>query len=359
MGGNSGNMRTRDFYQVLGIGKDASEDEIRKAYKKKAVKCHPDKVAEKERTAAEEEFKLLAEAYSVLSDSEKRKLYDMYGEDGLRGGGGGSPPAGSGGFQPGAGGGGYTYQGDPNELFASLFGGQFGGQFGSGASQGFGSVKRGGAQAFNMEDLLQGMHGANESPQSRQNMFFSSPHGVNSGKKRVQHNLPVSLEDLYTGCSKKMKVHRRSTTSNRTPERVLKVDIQQGWKEGTAVTFNNEGNEISEGVFEDISFIIKEKAHPHFKREGDNLIFEATIPLIDALTGCKIDVPHLNGKIMRVNVKDVVQPDYQKTVAGLGMPKKNSRGQHGDLVIKFNVTYPTHISDDQKQLLRNALPGQL
>merc|ERR1712093_729556 len=102
------NMRTRDFYQVLGVGKDASEDEIRKAYKKKAVKCHPDKVAEKERPKAEEEFKLLAEAYSVLSDAEKRKLYDMYGKK----------------------------------------------------------------------------------------------------QKRVQHNLPVSLEDLYTGCSKKMKVHR-------------------------------------------------------------------------------------------------------------------------------------------------------
>merc|ERR1712093_87394 len=297
------NMRTRDFYQVLGVGKDASEDEIRKAYKKKAVKCHPDKVAEKERPKAEEEFKLLAEAYSVLSDAEKRKLYDMYGEDGLREGGGGSPPPGSGanagaGFRPGAGGGyTYTYQGDPNELFASLFGGQFGGQFGSGTSQGFGSVKRGGAQAFNMEDLLQGMHGAQDSPQSRQDMFFSSPYGgVSSGKKqkRVQHNLPVSLEDLYTGCSKKMKVHRRSITSNRTPEQVL-----------------------------------------------------------------KIDVPHLNGKIMRVNVKEVVQPDYKKIVAGLGMPKKNSNGQHGDLVIKFNVAYPTHISDDQKELLRNALPGKL
>merc|ERR1711904_621523 len=98
----------RDFYQVLGVSKDASEDEIRKAYKKKAVKCHPDKVAEKERPKAEEGFKLLAEAYSILSDPEKRKLYDMYGEDGLREGGG-SPPPGSGanagaGFRPGAGG---------------------------------------------------------------------------------------------------------------------------------------------------------------------------------------------------------------------------------------------------------------
>jgi len=338
-------MRARDFYQVLGVNKDASDDDIRKAYKKKAVKCHPDKVSEKERPKAEEEFKLLAEAYSVLSDSEKRNLYDMYGEDGLREGGG-SPPSGGGsnaGFRPG--GYTYTYQGDPNELFASLFGGV--GGFGSGAFEGFGSVKRDGAQAFNMEDLLQGMHRA------------QAPHGRNSGKKqkRVQHNLPLSLEELYTGCSKKMKVHRRSMSSNRTPEQVLKIDIQPGWKEGTAITFNDEGNEISEGVFEDISFIVKEKAHPHFKREGDNLFFETTVPLVDALTGCKVDVPHLNGKIMRVNVKDVVHPSYRKTVAGLGMPKKN--GQRGDLVIKFNVVYPTHMSDDQKELLRHALLGKL
>jgi len=348
-------MTGRDLYRVLGVPKDASEDDIRKAYKKKAVKCHPDKCPEKDRPAAEEQFKVLAEAYTILSDPEKRKLYDMYGEDGLTGGA--APSSGFGadagaGFHPSAGGHTYTYHGDPNELFASLFGGSFG----TGSPQKFSSGKRTSTQPFNMEDLLHGMHGA----QPNQHSFFATPNGnIGKKQKRVQHNLPVSLEELYTGCTKKMRVHRQSLTSKRTPEKVLQIDVKPGWKEGTTITFDNEGNEIRDGVFEDISFVVKEKAHSQFKREGDNLTFEKTVPLVDALTGCKIDVPHLDGKLLRVNIKDVIRPNYEKIVAGRGMPKKSSNGQYGDLVIKFNVTYPTTIGEEQKELIRRALPGKL
>merc|ERR1712227_850749 len=144
---------------------------------------------------------------------------------------------------------------------------------------------------------------------------------VGKKQKRVRHTLPVSLEELYAGCTKTMKVSRQSITANRPSEHLLKIDVKPGWKEGTTITFDNEGNEISKGVFEDISFVLREKTHPNFRRDGDDLIFEATISLLDALVGCQVDVPHLDGHILRVNIKDVVQPTYSKVVVGRGMPK--------------------------------------
>lgn len=258
----------RDFYSVLGISRDASEDEIKKAYRKMALKFHPDKNKSKE---AEEKFKDVSEAYEVLSDKKKKEIYDQYGEDGLKGG------------VPGAGGGGpgesfsWTYHGDPRTTFASFFGG-------ADPFESFFNMGHGGRQT---------MFGA-ESMEVDDEDMFPQMHGFHHGfsnsrvmRKKIDppihHDLKVSLEDIFHGCTKKMKISRRVLNpdgrSTRKEEKVLEINVKQGWKEGTKITFPKEGDQSPGHVPADIVFTLKDKPHPLFVREGSNLLYKASISL--------------------------------------------------------------------------------
>jgi len=324
----------KDYYKILGIAKGASEDEIKKSYRKMALKYHPDKNKE---AGAEARFKDVAEAYDVLSDPKKKEVYDKFGEDGLKADAapGGGP---GGGYH-------YTFRGDPMQMFSQMFGGNNGmfTEFSFGAPGGGGGPD----VMFGGDDLF-GFPGFGG---SRRQMQRQDP--------TVTHELLVSLEDLLTGCTKKMKITRKIVTpdnTSRTEDKVLTIVIKPGWKSGTKVTFPKEGDQIPGRVPADISFIIKDKSHPKFRREGSDLRYTHRLSLRDALCGTVINVPTLEGTTVPLKPTGVIKPADTQKIPGKGMPNPKQGGKRGDLIVDFNIRFPDSLSSAAKELIQNALP---
>ncbi|EMP39449.1 DnaJ like protein subfamily B member 5 [Chelonia mydas] len=266
----------KDYYKTLGLQSGANEDEIKKAYRKMALKYHPDKNKD---PSAEEKFKEIAEAYDVLSDPKKRAVYDQYGEEGLKTGGGSSGGSGNT-FH-------YTFHGDPHATFASFFGGSnpFDIFFASSRSRAF--------NGFDQEDMD---IDDDDDPFSAFGRFgFNGINGVHRRhpeplhtRRKVQdppiiHELRVSLEEIYHGSTKRMKITRRRLNpdgrTTRTEDKILNIVIKRGWKEGTKITFPKEGDATPDNIPADIVFILKDKPHTHFKRDGTNVVYMAMISL--------------------------------------------------------------------------------
>lgn len=130
-------------------------------------------------------------------------------------------------------------------------------------------------------------------------------------------------------------------------EEILKIKIKPGWKKGTKITFEGKGDERPGTLPADIIFIIDEKRHPIFKREGDDLELGVEVPLVQALTGCTITVPLLGGEKMTLSFEDIIFPGYEKIIPGQGMPISKEGGRRGDLRLKFLVGFPSELSDEQ------------
>jgi DnaJ-class molecular chaperone len=298
----------KDYYKILGLSKGASDDDIKKAYRKLALKYHPDKNKEK---GAEEKFKEVAEAYEILSDPKKKEIFDKYGEDGLKMGGG-SGPSGPSGHNMGGGSGHpgfqqYTWSGDPNETFRMFFGNSnpfssFFGESGGGGGGGGGGagsdddMMGGGIGGGQFPGMFQfGGHGMGGMPggiHSHPGMGQSSNGGGGGSKKKTQdppiyHDLLVSLEDIAKGTTKKMKISRKvllqDGRSTKMEDKVLSIDVKPGWKAGTKITFPREGDQSSSTIPSDIVFIIKDKPHSLFKREGCDLIYTSKITLREVI----------------------------------------------------------------------------
>jgi len=341
----------KDYYAILGVDRSASQDEIKKGFRRMSLKWHPDKNQDK-LDEATKKFQDIAEAWDVLSDPEKKNIYDQYGEEGLKGG----PPPGAsegsgyaGGFSGAPGGdqaGGFRYQfnGNPNDIFAQFFKDSFqrSSSFGETPFEDMGGMGFGGMGGMGgpMGGMMGGMGG-----------------GGGAARPAV-FNVSCTLENLYNGTTKKMKVKRKSITLKRDEEAVLEVVVKPGWKAGTKVTFPGEGDEVQSGKAQDVIFIIREAKHAVFTREGSNLLVHRRIPLVDALTGFKIDVLTLDAteRILRINVKDMVTPNYSKVVKGEGMPSSKQAGLKGDLIVTFEIVYPSALSDDTKEQLKKILP---
>ena len=340
----------KDYYKILGIAKGASDDDIKKAYRKLALKYHPDKNKD---PGAEEKFKEVAEAYEILSDAKKREIFDKYGEEGLKAGGS-SPGPGS---SPGAGFT-YTWSGDPNETFKMFFGNSnpfsmFFGENGEdedgfgGFSRGFGFGPNAGFNIGGAGGGPGGMHGA-----------------PNMQKKKSQdaaifHDLLVSLEDIASGTTKKMKISRKvlgsDNRSTHTEDKVLTIDVKPGWKAGTKITFPREGDQGPNTIPADIVFVIKDKAHPFFKRESSDLIYTAKIGLKEALCGTTITVPTLDGRKKQITINDVINPYTEKRITGEGLPYPKLTNKRGDIIVKFDIKFPDSLSAAQKQHLNTIL----
>uniref|UniRef100_A0A8C5A878 DnaJ heat shock protein family (Hsp40) member B1b n=1 Tax=Gadus morhua TaxID=8049 RepID=A0A8C5A878_GADMO len=297
----------KDYYDVLGITKSATVDDIKKAYRKQALRYHPDKNKSPE---AEDKFKEIAEAYDILSDPKKKDVYDRFGEEGLKGGGG---PTGAGAGGPGTFN--YTFQGDPHAVFAEFFGGR------------------------NPFDQLFGNRGT--SLTKRQD-------------PPVVHDLQVTLEEVFSGCVKKMKIsHQRlnpDRRSWRTQDKILEVEIKKGWKEGTKITFPKEGDETPTNIPADVVFVLKDKPHPVFRRDGADIIYPAKVSLRDALCGCTVRAPTLDGRTVTLTTSDIVRPGMKRRITGEGLPLAKSPGRRGDLVVEFEVKFPESLSSHDKLL---------
>jgi len=347
----------KDYYKILEIPRDADADVIKKAYRKQALRWHPDKNQDN-KVAAEERFKDVAEAYDVLSDPQKRAVFDQYGEEGLKGGGPPPSPGGGGsmpeGFTTGGqfpGGFSYTFNGDPRDIFSRFF------QTSFDRSQSFGDGGGYGADSDVFMDFMGGGGGGGGGA-----FRMGGPRGgmsANIGQKRTANfELNLSLEELYKGVTKKLKIKRttRSQTLNREPEKVLEIQVSPGWKAGTKITFASEGDEIGNtGEFQDVVFIVKEKKHAIFARDGSNLIFKISIPLKDALCGFNLEVPALDGRVINQRVEGVITSGASRVIANEGMPISKHPGKRGDLIITFEVVFPSKLSEQQKCQIKQIL----
>ena len=240
----------KDYYKILGVTKDADAEKLKKAYRKLALKYHPDKNKE---PGAEEKFKEISEAYEVLSDTEKRSIYDRYGEEGLKGG----IPNGAHNGQPNGfsefnfnGGNGFrtfTFtNGDAFNTFSRTFGNDiFGDLFG-----GFGGNRRGNIPGDRQQQF---MFNTGHQQQGVEDMDFEDFSTFQQPKKQKKQDAPiykdlfVSYEDLMNGCTKKLKITRQVLNpdgrSVRYDEKILVVDVKKGWKEGTKIIFKQEGDQ--------------------------------------------------------------------------------------------------------------------
>jgi DnaJ-class molecular chaperone len=360
----------KDYYKILGVSKSASEDEIKKAYRKMALKYHPDKNKD---PGAEEKFKSCAEAYEVLSDKRKREIYDQVGEEGLKAGAGagGGFPGGANGQQNGQS---FSYQfhGDPYETFKQFF--QSDGMF---SSMSFNSGGGGGnpmsAMFGDFEDMDTDSCQGGRGGFTRMNGagfpggFFTSSGGqpnMSTKKLRqdppIERELPVSLEEILTGCTKKMKITRRVTQPNGhmiKEDKILTINVKPGWKSGTKITFNQEGDQSPNALPADVIFIIKDKPHQYFKRDGSDIKYTAKISLKEALTGgAVVRVPTLDSEPVSLALRDIVKPTTQKRLSGRGLPLPKEPNKRGDLVVQFDIQFPTTLSDPTKQILADLLP---
>ncbi|KAJ4921736.1 hypothetical protein JOQ06_016447 [Pogonophryne albipinna] len=315
----------KDYYDILGIKKGASEDDIKKAYRKQALRFHPDK---NKSPNAEDKFKEIAEAYDVLSDPNKKDIYDRFGEEGLKDFFGGRNP-----FDQffGARNGGPDEDMDTEDPFA---------RFGMGGG-GMGGFPR---------SFSSGMGGM-------------GPHSSIVKKPQdppVVHDLWVAMEDVLSGCTKKMKISRKMLNPDgrtvRTEGKILEVQIKKGWKEGTKITFPKEGDQTPTNIPADVVFVVKDKAHRVFKREGSDIVYTAKISLRDALCGCTVNAPTLDGRTVTVSTTDVVQPGMKRRVSGEGLPYPKRPDRRGDLLVEYEVKFPERLSQSARDTIAQVLP---
>ncbi|XP_022723482.1 dnaJ homolog subfamily B member 13-like [Durio zibethinus] len=337
-----------DYYKVLQVDKNAKDDDLKKAYRKLAMKWHPDKNPNNKKEA-EAKFKQISEAYEVLSDPQKRAIYDQYGEEGLKGQ---VPPPDAGGatfFQTGDGPNVFRFHPrNANDIFAEFFG--FSSPFGGMGRGGAGSGMRGGSRTFGDmfgDDIL----------------FSSFGEGrpMNQAPRKappIEKTLPCSLEELYKGTTKKMKISREiADASGKTlpVDEILTIDIKPGWKKGTKITFPEKGNEQPNVVPADLVFIIDEKPHSTFTREGNDLVVSQKISLAEALTGYTVHLTTLDGRSLTIPVTNVIHPNYEEVVPREGMPIPKDPSKRGNLRIKFNIKFPMRLTAEQKSGIKKLL----
>ncbi|KAK9066527.1 hypothetical protein SSX86_013850 [Deinandra increscens subsp. villosa] len=317
-----------DYYNILKVNRNASDEDLKKAYRRLAMIWHPDKNLNTNKTEAEAKFKQISEAYDVLSDPQKRQIYDLYGEEALKSS---HPP-------PSSSGRGYhnnnhhQQQQHPNpdfrfnprdaeDIYAELFGGGF-----------------------------------------KDGHFRNGETTSSSAKKApaVENLLSCSLLDLYKGAKKKMKISRTILDSSgkiRTVEEILTIEIKPGWKKGTKITFPEKGNQEPGVIAADLIFIIDEKPHGVFTREGNDLLVNQEISLLEALTGKTLELTTLDGRNLVIPVTEVVKPGYELMVGNEGMPISKEPRKKGNLKIKFDVAYPSRLTTEQKSDLKRVLGG--
>ncbi|XP_076024240.1 dnaJ homolog subfamily B member 13 [Genypterus blacodes] len=300
-----------DYYETLDINRTATDADIKKAYRSLALKFHPSTNTE---AGSAEKFCQLGEAYDVLTDARTKAIYDRFGEEGLRAG---APPESD---QDDVWSSQYIYHGNPGKTFRQFFGSD---------------------NPF--AHLADGL----------------MCKGVKMQDPPIERDLHLSLEDLFNGCTKKIKISRRFMNecggTSSIKDKILTLDVIPGWHEGTRITFPKEGDQGPNCIPADIVFIVREKTHRLFVREHDDLIYKTQISLEMALTGFCVDIETLDGRLISIPINAIVHPTYKKVVTGEGMPLSQNASQRGNLIITFDTKFPKSLNPESKRLIKQAL----
>ncbi len=363
-------MAKRDYYEVLGVGKNATEDEIKKAYRKLAIKYHPDRNPDDAK--AEEKFKEAAEAYDVLHDPQKRQAYDQFGFDG---------PAGAGGFGGFGGGGGFSMD-DIFSMFGDVFGGRGGGFGGFG---GFGGGRRqttrhrGSDLRLKVRLTLQEVAtGVTKKFKVRKDIECSHCHGsgaeAGSGTETCPHCHGSGVEirrqqsifgevQTQTTCHVcngegsviKNKCHECGGTGVVKGEEVVEIKIPAGVAEGMVVNVPGKGNAGQHnGIPGDIQVLIEEEPNDTFVRDGNNVIYNLLLDFPTATLGGSVDIPTIDGKSVRIKIEPGTQPGKTLRLRGKGLPEVQGYGYGmGDLVVNISVYVPKTLSKSEKEIIES------
>lgn len=303
-------MGGKDYYAILDVHQLASEDEIKRAYKQKALKHHPDKNSGD--LEAEKKFMDISEAYEMLSDPYKRSLYDRYGSEELRNYLGTDPKSG---FHPS----GTRYS-------------EFGGDF------------------------------SNDYTYDPYNNYF-----VRYKDPSTFYDLYVTLEEVNKGATRKMKITRKRFNAelNTTvrDEKLLEIQVKPGWKEGTKITFEGEGDEGDQNTIAgDIVFIIRDKPHPIFERANSDLIYRVKLSIKQALLGMVINIPFLDSAkpphALRTH-QEILTPQTEKRFLNEGLPYPKDPTRRGDLIVKFDILFPRVLNSEQRTLVDCCFPNSI
>lgn len=357
----------RDYYEVLGVSKTATAEELKKAYRKKAIQYHPDR--NPDNPEAEAKFKEAAEAYEVLSDENKRARYDKYGHAGLDDQGG----FGGGGF-----GGGMSME-DIFSQFGDIFGGAFGGAFSGGFGGGGGRVtRRGGDLRVRVKVTLKDvMNGVEKTVKLKRNEECSECNGTGSadgqtttcqtcgGKGvvyRVQRTImgQMRTQSYCPDCEGEGQIVKNKCkccggSGVVQKEATVKFKIPAGVQDGMSLRVPGAGNAAGRGGEKGNLIVqIEEEQDPDLFRDNEDLIYNALIPLPMAVCGGKIEVPTVDGKKCEVKIEPGTTHGKLLRVKGKGLPRLNAYGT-GDLLVYVSVFIPKNLSKDEKKEMEKLM----
>ena len=355
-------MAKRDFYEILGISKNANADEIKKAYRKKAIEFHPDKNPGDK--TAEEKFKEAAEAYDVLSDANKKARYDQYGHAGMSSSGGG------GGYGGGFSGGGMNMD-DIFDQFGDIFG------FGGGGSRGGGrkrNVNRGSniriKVKLTMEEIADG---ATKKVKINKYVGCDSCHGSGaknstsvktcttcngSGQVAQIQNTILGRMQTVTSCPScggegsviADKCNKCFGDGVVRGEEVVEIKIPAGVEHDMQLSMSGKGNAgPRKGIAGDLLIVIEEEDHEQFKRDGQNIIYDLALNFANAALGTSVEIPTLGGKA-KIKIDPGTQSGKVLRLKGKGLPSINAYGR-GDQLIIVNIYTPHKLSNEEKKIL--------
>lgn len=363
-------MAKRDYYEVLGVTKNASAEEIKKAYRKKALQHHPDKnPGDKE---AEEKFKEAAEAYEVLRDPSKKQRYDQFGHAGMGGATGG------GGF------GGFSDIEDIFSAFGDIFGGHFGGFGGFGGSRSYGSsgggrrVTRGSDLRVKVKLTLSEVANGTEK-KIKVKKYVQCQHCNGTGAKNASAYATCSTcrgTGRVTRVANTLLGQMQSTSTCPTcqgegkiitdkcsycagegvirDEEIITIKIPAGVGEGMQMTVTGKGNAARRGgINGDLLVVITEEDHPELVRDGNNLIYNLFLSFPEIILGTTAEIPTVESKV-KVKIEPGTQPEKILRLRGKGLPDVNGYGR-GDLLVRIHVWIPKKLNPDERKMLEKLL----
>ncbi|XP_073009336.1 dnaJ protein ERDJ3B [Typha latifolia] len=322
-------LEGKSYYDVLQVPRGASEEQIKRAYRKLALKYHPDKNPGNEE--ANKRFAEINNAYEVLTDQEKRKIYDRYGEEGLK------QYAGSGGRGAGM---------NIQDIFNNFFGG-------GGAEEEEEVIVKGDDVIVELDATLEDLYmGGSLKVWREKNVIKPAP-----GKRRCNCRNEVYHRQIGPGMFQQMTEQVCEECPNVKYERegyFVTVDIEKGMQDGQEVSFYEDGEPKIDGESGDLKFRIRTAPHGHFRREGNDLHTTVTIPLLQALVGFEKTIKHLDEHMVEIGTKGVTKPKEVRKFKGEGMPLYQS-AKKGDLYVTFEVVFPKSLTEDQKTKIKAVL----